>query len=286
MTEYCTSMNKRMDKKMLLAIDIGNTNLTFGVFEGEELRFTFRLTTNLPRTSNEFGEAIVEAVSRHGISETQIHDVIIASVVPKVMYSLVSGIKKYFHTTPYIVGNGTKTGIHIAAANPSEIGADRIVDAVGAYVLYGGPVIVIDYGTATTYDLFTEEGVFAARVTCPGIKISAKALWSNAAQLPEIEIKKPDTILAKNTITSMQAGLMYGTIGQTEYIIRKLKEESGLADIKVVATGGLGRSISNATEQIDIYDPNLTLQGTRLVYDKTKAAEKKKENAGERDVEQ
>ena len=156
-----------------------------------------------------------------------------------------------------------------------SIGADRIVDAVGAYVLYGGPVIIIDYGTATTYDLVTEDGVFAARVTCPGIKISAKALWSNAAQLPEIEIKTPESILAKNTITSMQAGLMYGTIGQTEYIVRKLKEESGIKHIKVVATGGLGRSISDATETIDIYDPNLTLQGTRLIYEQTKAAERK-----------
>lgn len=270
-----------MDTEMLLAIDIGNTNLTFGVFEEADLRFTFRLTTNLPRTSNEFGEAIVEALARHGIKETQIDDVIIASVVPKVMYSLVSGIKKYFHTTPYVVGNGTKTGIHIAASNPSEIGADRIVDAVGAYVLYGGPVIVIDYGTATTYDLVTGDGVFAARVTCPGIKISARALWSNAAQLPEIEIKKPDTILAKNTITSMQAGLLYGTIGQTEYIIRKMKEESGIENVKVVATGGLGRSISDATDCIDIYDPNLTLQGTRLIYEKTKFAEMKKGNTSE-----
>lgn len=268
---------------MLLAIDIGNTNLTFGVFEAEKLLFTFRLTTNLPRTSNEFGEAIVEALVRHEICEDQIHDVIIASVVPKVMYSLVSGIKKYFHTTPYVVGNGTKTGIHIAAANPGEIGADRIVDAVGAYVLYGGPVIVIDYGTATTYDLVTGDGTFAARVTCPGIKISAKALWSNAAQLPEIEIKKPDSILAKNTITSMQAGLLYGTIGQTEYIIRRIREESGIKDIKVVATGGLGRSISDATDSIDIYDPHLTLQGTRLIYEKTKAAESKKGTTGERD---
>lgn len=266
---------------MLLAIDIGNTNLTFGVFDEAELQCTFRLTTNLPRTSNEFGEAIVEALLRHGVEETQIQDVIIASVVPKVMYSLVSSIKKYFHKTPYVVGDNTKSGIHIAAANPSEIGADRIVDAVGAYELYGGPVIVIDYGTATTYDLVTGEGVFAARVTCPGIKISAKALWSNAAQLPEIEIKKPESILAKNTITSMQAGLMYGTIGQTEYIVQKMKEESAIENIKVVATGGLGRSISNATDCIDIYDPHLTLQGTRLVYEKTKASEQKRGKSGE-----
>lgn len=266
---------------MLLAIDIGNTNLTFGVFEEDELKCTFRLTTNLPRTSNEFGQAIVEALTRHSVSATEIHDVIIASVVPKVMYSLVSAIKKYFHKEPYIVGNGTKSGIHIAASNPSEIGADRIVDAVGAFDLYGGPVIVIDYGTATTYDLVTGEGVFAARVTCPGIKISARALWSSAAQLPEIEIKKPETILAKNTITSMQAGLMYGTIGQTEYIIDKMKQESGIENIKVVATGGLGRSVSAETEKIDIYDPHLTLQGTRLIYEKTKAAAEKKGNVSE-----
>lgn len=269
---------------MLLAIDIGNTNITFGVFREAELLFTFRLTTDLPRTSNEFGEAIVEVLTRHGVTERDIHDVIIASVVPKVMYSLVSSIRKYFSRSPYVVGNGTVSGIRIDAANPSEIGTDRIVDAVGAYEMYGGPVIVIDFGTATTYDLVTGEGVFAARVTCPGIKISARALWSSAAQLPEIEIKKPDTILAKNTISSMQAGLIFGAIGQAEYIVRKTREESGIENIRVVATGGLGRCVSDATDAIDIYDPNLTLQGTRLVYEKTKAAEQEKaadENAGE-----
>lgn len=268
---------------MLLAIDIGNTNITFGVFREAELLFTFRLTTDLPRTSNEFGEAIVEVLSRHGVAEKDVHDVIIASVVPKVMYSLVSSIRKYFGRSPYVVGNGTVSGIRIDAANPSEIGTDRIVDAVGAYELYGGPVIVIDFGTATTYDLVTGEGVFAARVTCPGIKISARALWSSAAQLPEIEIKKPNTILAKNTISSMQAGLIYGAIGQAEYIIKKIKEESGIENIRVIATGGLGRCVSDATDAIDIYDPNLTLQGTRLVYEKTTAVETEateNENAG------
>lgn len=268
---------------MLLAIDIGNTNITFGVFREAELLFTFRLTTDLPRTSNEFGEAIVEVLSRHGVAEQDVHDVIIASVVPKVMYSLVSSIRKYFGRSPYIVGNGTTSGIRIDAANPSEIGTDRIVDAAGAYELYGGPVIVIDFGTATTYDLVTGEGVFAARVTCPGIKISARALWSSAAQLPEIEIKKPDTILAKNTISSMQAGLIYGAIGQAEYIIKKIREESGIENIRVVATGGLGRCVSDATDAIDIYDPNLTLQGTRIVYEKTKAAENEDAGGPERE---
>lgn len=256
---------------MLLAIDIGNTNLTFGLFRGKKILHKFRLTTSLPRTSDEFGVQIKEQLSHQNVSAQDIEDVIVGSVVPKIMYSLTSGIKKYLHCDPIIVGQGTKTGIKIATTNPMEVGADRIVDAVGAYFLYGGPVMVIDYGTATTYDLVTEDGSFVAGVTAPGIRISAKALWSNAAKLPEIEIVKPESIMAKTTITSMQAGLVYGTIGQTEYIIDKFREESGLADMKVVATGGLGRIISEGTEKIDVYDPELTLQGTRLIYERTKA---------------
>lgn len=258
---------------MLLAIDIGNTNLTFGLFDGEKILHTFRLTTSLPRTSDEFGVQIVEQLSHKSVQAEAVGDVIICSVVPKVMYSLTSGIKKYLHCDPMIVGHGTKSGIRIATTNPMEIGSDRVVDAVGAYFLYGGPVIVIDYGTATTYDLVTVDGAFVAGVTAPGIRISAKALWSNAAKLPEIEIVKPDSILAKTTITSMQAGLLYGTIGQTEYIIDRFKEESGYEGIKVVATGGLGRIIAEGTKKIDIYDPELTLQGMRLIYEKTKGTE-------------
>lgn len=258
---------------MLLAIDIGNTNLTFGLFDEEKILHTFRLTTSLPRTSDEFGVQIVEQLSHKSVPAEAVGDVIICSVVPKVMYSLTSGIKKYLHCDPMIVGHGTKSGIRIATTNPMEIGSDRVVDAVGAYFLYGGPVIVIDYGTATTYDLVTADGAFVAGVTAPGIRISAKALWSNAAKLPEIEIVKPDSILAKTTITSMQAGLLYGTIGQTEYIIDRFKEESGYEGIKVVATGGLGRIIAEGTEKIDIYDPELTLQGMRLIYERTKGTE-------------
>ncbi len=258
---------------MLLAIDIGNTNLTFGLFQGEKILHKFRLTTSLPRTSDEFGVQIVEQLSHKDVSADDVEDVIICSVVPKIMYSLTSGVKKYLDCDPMIVGNGTKSGIRIATTNPMEIGADRVVDAVGAYFLYGGPVFVIDYGTATTYDLVTEDGAFVAGVTAPGIRISAKALWSNAAKLPEIEIIKPESIMAKTTITSMQAGLVYGTIGQAEYIIDKFREESGYQDMKVVATGGLGRIISEGTDKIDIYDSELTLQGMRLIYERTKKSE-------------
>lgn len=258
---------------MLLAIDIGNTNLTFGLFDGDKILHKFRLTTSLPRTSDEFGVQIVEQLSHQNVSADDVHDVIVCSVVPKIMYSLNSGIKKYLKCDPMIVGQGTKSGIRIATTNPMEIGSDRVVDAVGAYFLYGGPIIVIDYGTATTYDLVTADGSFIAGVTAPGIRISAKALWSNAAKLPEIEIVKPDSILAKTTITSMQAGLVYGTIGQTEYIIDKFKEESGFEGVKVVATGGLGRIIAEGTDKIDVYDPELTLNGMRLIYERTKGQE-------------
>lgn len=262
-----------MEVFMLLVIDIGNTNLTFGLFDGEEICHKFRLTTSLPRTSDEFGVQIMEQLSHQRGTAEEVEDVIICSVVPKVMYSLTSGIKKYLKCDPMVVGQGTRSGIRIATTNPMEIGADRVVDAVGAYFLYGGPVIVIDYGTATTYDLVTADGALVAGVTAPGIRISAKALWSNAAKLPEIEIVKPKSILAKTTITSMQAGLVYGTIGQTEYIIDRFREESGYDGIKVVATGGLGRIISEGTDKIDVYDPELTLKGMRLIYERTKADE-------------
>ncbi len=177
------------------------------------------------------------------------------------------GLVKYFHITPIIVEAGIKTGIRIVTPNPQQIGADRIVDAVGAYEIYGGPVLVIDFGTATTYDFVDESGAFLGGITAPGIRISAKALSEDAAKLPEIEIKKPESILGKDTITSMQAGIVYGQIGQTEYII-KVKEEVGLENVKTVVTGGLGRIIANETTCTDIYDPNLTLKGIYRVYKK------------------
>ena len=255
---------------MLLVIDVGNTNITLGVFNKDELFGTFRMKTKQPRTSDEYGITLQELVERHGIESSKINAVILASVVPDVMHSLTSSIIRYLHTKPLIVGPGVKSGIKVATEDPRGIGADRIVDAVAAYVKYGGPVLVLDFGTATTYDLITEDGRFTAGITAPGIRISSEALWKETAKLPNIEIRKPKTILAQETITSMQAGLMYGQIGQTEYIIRKVKEESGLANLKVVATGGLGRAIADETDSIDIYDSSLTLDGLRIIYDKNR----------------
>lgn len=257
---------------MILTIDVGNTNITCGVFDKEDIVASFRITTKLPRTSDEYGMIISNLLEKNKLSVSDIEDVIICSVVPNVMHSLAGALIKYFKIKPMIVEAGIKTGIRIATPNPQQIGADRIVDAVAAYELYGGPVIVIDFGTATTYDYVDETGAFLGGITAPGIRISAKALWEDAAKLPEIEIKKPDCILAKDTISSMQSGLVYGQIGQTEYIIKKTKEEVGRADAKVVVTGGLGRIIANETEYVDAYDPNLTLKGIFLVYKKNHAA--------------
>ena len=234
------------------------------------MKATFRMMTKTPRTSDEYGVMLTTLLSTKGITTDMIEGCIVASVVPDVMHSLTGGILRYIGVKPLIVGPGLKTGIKIVTENPRAIGADRIVDAVAAYEKYGGPVLVIDFGTATTYDLVTEEGHFAAGITAPGIRISSEALWSQAAKLPKIEIQKPKSILAQETISSMQAGLVYGQIGQTEYIIRKVKEESGLADLKVVATGGLGRLISDEIDTIDVYDSALTLDGLRIIYEKNR----------------
>lgn len=253
---------------MILTLDVGNTNMTGGVFKGEDITATFRITTKMPRTSDEYGILLCNLLQQNKIQTEEIKDAIICSVVPNVMHSLASAIIKYLNIKPIIVGAGIKTGIRIAVPNPQQVGADRIVDAVAAYELYGGPVLVLDFGTATTYDVVDAAGAFIGGITAPGIRTSAKALWEGAAKLPEIEIAKPEKVLGRDTISSMQSGLVYGQIGQTEYLIKRVKEELGIDDLKVVATGGLGRIIAEETDAIDIYDSNLTLKGIHLVYKK------------------
>lgn len=256
---------------MLLVIDVGNTNITVGVFEENNLKSTFRLTTNTARTSDEYGLLFCDLLKTKNIGIEEITSVIIASVVPKLMHSLASGIIKYLSITPLIVGAGTKTGIKIQVPSPKDVGADRIVDAVAAYEIYGGPVLVIDFGTAITYDLITADGAFIAGVTSPGLRIAANALWTDTAKLPEIEIAMPDTILAKDTVTSMQAGLVFGCIGQTEYIVKRMLKEAGIDNCRIIATGGLGKIISDATDVIEVYDTNLTLKGLKIINDKNKS---------------
>lgn len=252
---------------MLMVIDIGNTNITMGIYQNNKLLGSYHLTTKMKRTSDEYGFELINFMSVNKIDIKQINDVIISSVVPKIMHSFINGIRKYAQREPIIVGPGIKTGISIKAENPKVVGSDRIVDAAGAYYTYGGPILVIDFGTATTYDYIDENGNFEFGVITLGIETSAQALWTQAAKLPEIEIKKPQSILTKNTTSSMQAGLVYGYIGQSEYIIQEFKKALGI-NMKVVATGGLGKIIYKNTKLIDIYDRDLTFKGLKCIFDK------------------
>ncbi len=255
---------------MLLGIDVGNTNTNFSVIDKDEWKGDFSITTKTPRTSDEYSVCILEQFMVNRLKIEDIDGCIISSVVPGIMHSLTSGIRKLFNIVPIEVGTGIRTGVKIKLTNPKECGADRIVDLAAAYEIYGGPVMVIDFGTATTYDLIEEDGTFRYGLTCPGVGISANALWNDTAKLPEIEIKLPPSILVSDTVASMQAGLLYGCIGQTEYIINRVKREKGLESMRVVATGGLGEIISKATESIDIYDRMLTMKGLKLLYEKNR----------------
>ena len=255
---------------MLLVVDVGNTNINFGVFNNDKIVASFRMMSRTAHTSDEYGNNLIAMLRNNGIDKNEIEGIIIASVVPNVMHAFVNSMIKYLGHKPYIVGPGIKTGIQIKTKNPSEIGPDLVVGAVAGYEIMGGPVLVVDFGTATTYVLVNDKGEFTSGVVSPGIRISAKALWEDTAKLPEIEIKKPDSILAQETISSMQAGLVYGQIGQSKYIINEMKRESGYSDMKVIATGGLGRIICEEVEEIDVYDPNLILTGLRLIYEKNR----------------
>ena len=253
---------------MVLTIDVGNTNINCGLFAKSDLVTTFRLTSKQASTSDEYGMALVNLLRINNLDKSDITGIVLASVVPGVMHALIGALTRYIGKAPLIIGPGVKTGIKITTENPREIGANRIATAVAGYELYGGPVLVLDFGTATTYDLVSADGCFCAGVTAPGLRISAKAMWEKTARLPEVEIKKPKSILAQETVSSIQAGLVYGQIGQTEYIINQVKKETGYTDLKVVATGGLGRIIAAETDTIQMFNSHLTLEGMRMIYEK------------------
>ena len=255
---------------MLLVIDIGNTNITVGIYDADTLLGSYRLTTSFKRTSDEYGFLLRNFMANSNVNPEQIEDVIISSVVPKIMHSFTNSIRKYILKEPIIVGPGIKTGIAIRIDNPRELGADRIVDAAGAYYTYGGELLVIDFGTATTFEHVSAKGEYLGGCIVPGIEIAAQALTRNTAKLPEIEIKKVEHIQATNTIQGMQAGIFFGYLGTTEYIIKKFKAETH-KDFNVIATGGLGRIIAENTKEIDIYDPDLTFKGLKIIYEKQKA---------------
>ena len=256
---------------MIIAADIGNTNITLAFIENEQITHSYRLTTKLQRTSDEFGQLFKSFLNETPYTIDQIEDVVVSSVVPKIMHSFNNAIRKYLHKEPLHITPSVDIGIPIAIPDPSCVGADRIVDAAGAYYTYGGPCLVLDFGTASTFDYINEKGEFMYGITAPGLEITAQALSNMAAQLPDIEIKKPQSILATDTISSMQSGVVYGYIGLTEKIISQIKEEIG-TPMQVIATGGLGRMISEEVKDIDVYDKDLTFKGLLYIYHRMKHA--------------
>lgn len=254
---------------MIVAIDIGNTNITLAFIKEDIITHSYRLTTKLQRTSDEFGQLFKSFLNEANYTTEQIEDVVISSVVPKIMYSFNHAVRKYLKKDPIHITPQVDSGIPIAIPDPSCVGADRIVDAAGAYYTYGGPCLVIDFGTASTFDYINEKGEFMYGITAPGLEITAQALSNMAAQLPDIEIKKPQSILATGTISSMQCGVVYGYIGLTEKIISQIKKEIG-TPMKVIATGGLGRMISEEVKEIDVYDKDLTFKGLLHIYHRIK----------------
>ena len=251
---------------MLLVIDVGNTNSSFGVYNNDTLIGNWRLSTSRERTSDEMGMLLLSLLNHSSIRSDDIKDVMICSVVPPVMHSLSNAIKKYFNKNPILVETGIKTGINIKYENPREVGADKIVNAVGALKLYGGPLIIVDFGTATTFCAVNKKRDYLGGIICPGIKISAEALFDKASKLPRIEITKPKHIIGRTTVSSMQSGILYGYTGQVDYIVNLMKKEMGEEGIKVIATGGMAKLIAGESSTIDTVNALLTLEGLKAIY--------------------
>jgi type III pantothenate kinase len=261
---------------MLLAIDVGNTNIAMGVHDGKSYIDVWRLTTNKERTADEFGSFYLNMFNAAGLKLSDVNAIILSSVVPGIMYTLTHSLEKYFNLTPMLVEQGVKTGLNIKIDNPRELGADIIVNLVSAYETYKGPAIVIDFGTATTFSCVTKDFECPGVVICSGVKLTAEAIYKRAAKLPNIDIVMPPKIIGKNTINSMQAGIVYGYLGQVANIVKNMKKElvedynQIYEDIKVIATGGLLNLIAKQSEYIDYVDSMLTLNGLKMVYDKNK----------------
>jgi type III pantothenate kinase len=254
---------------MILVIDVGNTHTVIGVYKEEKLLGHWRISTNLEKTEDEYGILVKGLLDNSKLSLADIKGIVISCVVPPIIWILKKMSADYFKVSPIIVGAGIKTGIYIKTDNPKEVGADRIVNAIAAYKLYGGPVIIVDFGTATTFCAVNKDGVYLGGAIAPGIEISAEALAEKTAKLPKIEITKPQHSIGSNTIAAMKSGIFFGYLGLTNELIRRFKRELGENSL-VVATGGYSELIGNECKLIDKINPFLTLIGLYLVYEMNK----------------
>lgn len=266
---------------MLLAIDVGNTNVVLGVFKNSRMLTSWRLATDNKRSADEYGVMLDQLLRHDGIDPEDIHDVIISTVVPSLLFTMQHMCSKYLDITPLIVETGIKTGLKIKCDDPRQIGSDRIVNSVAAHSKYGGPLIIIDFGTATTFNVVTENCEFLGGAIAPGIKTSASALTDHTAKLPNVDLDKPVKVICKNTIENIQSGLIYGHMGLTQRIVDGMKAElvsdygKNPEDIKVIATGGMATMMDEGVDFIDVIDRRLTLDGLVIIYEKNKGLRKK-----------
>lgn len=251
---------------MLLAVDIGNTNIVIGVFHREKLKATWHFATDVHKMADEYASTLLNLLPREGLGFADIDEAIVSSVVPPLVATFEELCKRYLQVSPMVVGAGIKTGVRIRTDNPREVGADRVVNAAAAHQLYGGPLIVIDFGTATTFDAVSAEGDYLGGAIAPGIGIAAEVLFERTAKLPRVELVPPKKAIGKNTITSMQSGIIFGYIGLVEGIVARMRQELG-EGTRVITTGGLADLVARETKIIDVVEPDLTLIGLRLIHE-------------------
>ena len=252
---------------MLLTIDIGNTNITFGLYDqSQTLKHHWRIKTDHDRLADEYGILMLGLMRHQGIRFNQISGVALASVVPPLTQVFVKMSERYLNVSPLVVGAGVKTGVQIRYDSPRDVGADRIVDAVAAYKLYGGPACVVDFGTATTFDAISAKGEYLGGAIAPGIGIAAEALFSRTSKLPRIDLVRPPQAIGSNTPHALQSGLIFGYVGLVEGMVARFRAELG-PEMRVIGTGGLATTIAQETEVIEIVNPWLTLEGLRLVWE-------------------
>ena len=253
---------------MILALDIGNSNIKAALFEGLEQKTYFRISCDRNKSSDEYGVTLLSMLRHAGYSPKDVTGIVFSSVVPTINFTIEHMCRNYFDIDPMSVQPGIKTGINIKYENPRELGSDRIANAVAAYELYGGPCITIDFGTATAFGVISKRGEFLGGAICPGIKLAADALTDRTAKLPRFELQRPESVIGKNTVANMQSGIVYGYIGQVSYLVERMKREIGEPNAKVIATGGLALLVAGGSNVIDVLDGLLTLKGLCLIYGK------------------